>query len=81
MSDKPKKLKPVVGARVRLNHDFVTRGGKRYRAGVVMKIGGVDREYILHVWVRCEHHWIRVRKKDAPHMFTVISNPKRLEDE
>lgn len=76
------KLKPEVGAKVRLILDFTTRGNKKYRAGLVMRIDYGDREWVCGVWVRGDHHIIRVPKKYADSYFEVIEPaPKKPKDE
>lgn len=76
-----KKLQPVSGATVRLLHDFQTRGGKVFRAGLTMRIVGTDGRYYLQVWVRSKSFCITVHKKDAYFYFEVIAVPKPEEDD
>jgi hypothetical protein len=71
---------PTRGAKVRLLHDFKTRGNKTYRKGLVMQIGTTHGEYVLYVWVRCKKHWIRVKKNQAKWTFEVIQPGKQDDD-
>jgi hypothetical protein len=59
------KLKAVAGAKVRLLKDIVTRGGTRFRAGVVMRLFDTDFKFSLKVSVRGRRHSLTLDKKDG----------------
>lgn len=73
------KPKPVRGCKVRLNHDITTRGNRKFRAGVVMTLGGTAGEFGLHVTVRAKRYHLTLKKKDYPRAFTVIWCPPETE--
>lgn len=76
MASKPAKLKIVEGAVVRLKRDAVTRGGRTFRAGVVMRVDWVSsRSYRLRVVVRAKRHYLELSKSDAWRDVDVLSNP------
>lgn len=76
---RPKKLKPVRGAVVRLLYDATTRGGRKFRKGLLMRMGSTDGKWHLVVTVRGNEHWLYLDKKDV-YMFEVVSVPA-TEDE
>lgn len=75
-----KPIPAVTGATVRLLHDITTRGRKKYRAGLKMKIASHHGEYLLKVWVRNKPHFIRLAKKYAHRDFEVIAAAPKKED-
>lgn len=68
------KLKPVKGARVRLLHDITTRGGRKFRAGVVMRVTWTHGGIGLTVRVRARWHFLTLRKKES-YLFEIVSVP------
>lgn len=75
-----KKLALVPGAEVQLSRDLHTRGGVRFRSGLVMTIRSVERELLLEVRVRGRLHHISMTKKDAALKVLILSNPQSKED-
>lgn len=71
------KPKPVKGCKVRLLHDITTRGGRTFRAGVVMTLQHTHGEYHLRVVVRAKHHYLTLKKRDYPRAFSVVWSPPR----
>jgi hypothetical protein len=70
-----KRLEPVVGARVRLIRDIRTRGGRVFRAGLVMRVLGATGCFYLGVRVRAIWYHVELRKNESKHLFEVISIP------
>lgn len=53
------------GSRVRLRHDITTRGGVKFKAGVVMRVMYYETRMIdLRVVVRAKYHGLRLEKKN-----------------
>lgn len=73
------KLKPVDGARVRLLKDVTTRGGRKFRAGLMMTIRNSYGEFYLVVWVRGTRHALKLEKQHYQQYFEVVSVPELTE--
>ena len=62
----------IRGDVVRLNHDVETKGGRWFRAGVVMTIVSDYREYHLKVSVRGQSHYLRLTKVYGDRSLTLV---------
>lgn len=69
------KPKPVAGCKVRLLRDIETRGGRKFRAGLVMLLQYTTGEYSLRVTVRARHYYLTLKKKYAHRDFVVVWSP------
>ena len=70
------------GDYVRLRHDVTTRGGVRFRAGVLMRVRHTEGEYNLEVRVRGRAHGLTLTKRaGARYLVRVGAHPNTKETE
>lgn len=67
------------GDRVRLRRDIITRGGVKFRAGLVMRVNHTEGEIYLSVTVRAKTHSLVMKKKDAALYLEAVSGPRTEE--
>lgn len=74
-------LKITRGAKVKLLRDIKTRGGRTFRAGVVMTVDSIAGCYLLGVNVRAKGYNLQIQKKEARFLLELVNAPAQIEDE